>query len=95
VFGRPDLENGIFNVRIDGVQVGQVDGHYGSVDNDALNGYGLFQAKVASGTHTIQLVNTGDLDSAVNDTFMPMSISTTRPMLPWKCGISAISLVGV
>jgi hypothetical protein len=74
VYGRPDLENGIFNVLIDGTQVGQVDGHYGAVDDDALNGYGLFQAKVPPGTHTIQLVNTGTLDSAARDTFIQIDM---------------------
>ena len=79
VFGRPDLENGIFNVLIDGTQVGQVDGHYGAVNDDALNGYGLFQAKVASGTHTIQLVNTGTLDSAATDTFIQIDMFVAFP----------------
>lgn len=79
VYGRPDLENGIFNVLIDGTQVGQVDGHYSTVDNDALNGYGLFQAKVASGTHTIQLINTGTLDSAATNTFIQIDMFVAFP----------------
>jgi hypothetical protein len=66
VYGRPDAENGIFAVLIDGTQVAQVDGHFGSVNNDALNGYGLFQAKVAPGTHTIQLINTGNTTSSIS-----------------------------
>jgi hypothetical protein len=66
VYGRPDAENGIFDVVIDGILVGEVDEHFGSVDNDALNGYGLFQAKVAPGTHTIQLVNTGNTTSSIS-----------------------------
>ena len=74
VFGRPDLENGIFNVFIDGTQVGRVDGHYGSEDNDALNGYGLFQAKVAPGRHTIRLINTGTRDSVATDTFIQIDM---------------------
>jgi hypothetical protein len=74
VFGRPDLENGIFNVLIDGTQVGRVDGHYGSEDNDALNGYGLFQAKVAPGRHTIRLINTGTRDSVATDTFIQIDM---------------------
>jgi hypothetical protein len=74
VYGRPDLEDGIFNVLIDGTQVGQVDGHYSTVDDDALNGYGLFQAKVAPGTHTIQLVNTGTRDSAATNTFIQIDM---------------------
>jgi hypothetical protein len=74
VYGRPDLEDGIFNVLIDGTPVGQVDGHYSTVDDDALNGYGLFQAKVAPGTHTIQLVNTGTRDSAATDTVIQIDM---------------------
>jgi hypothetical protein len=74
VFGRPDAEDGIFNVLIDGTQVGQVDGHYGTKDNDSLNGYGLFQAKVAPGTHTIQLVNTGTLDWAARNSFIQIDM---------------------
>jgi hypothetical protein len=34
--------------------------------SDALNGYGLFQAKVAPGTHTIQLINTGNTTSSIS-----------------------------
>ena len=79
VYGRPDLEDGIFNVLIDGAQLGQVDGHFGSVNNDVLNGYGLFQAKVAPGTHTIQLVNTGTADSAATDTFIQIDMFVAFP----------------
>jgi hypothetical protein len=79
VYGRPDAENGIFNVLIDGTQVGQVDEHYGTVDNDALNGYGLFQAKVAPGTHTIQLVNTGTPDSAATNTYIQIDMFVAFP----------------
>jgi hypothetical protein len=79
VYGRPDAENGIFNVLIDGTQVGQVDEHYGTVDNDALNGYGLFQAKVAPGTHTIQLVNTGTRDSAATNTYIQTDMFVAFP----------------
>jgi len=79
VYGRPDLEDGIFQVLIDGGPVGQFDGHFGSVDNDALNGYGLFQAKVAPGTHTIQLVNTGTADSAASDTFTQIDMFVAFP----------------
>ena len=65
VYGRPDAENGIFNVLIDGTLIEQVDGHYGALDIDQLNGYGFFQAKVAPGTHTIQVVNTGNTTSSI------------------------------
>jgi hypothetical protein len=79
VYGRPDAENGIFNVLIDGTPVGQVDGHYSTVDDDALNGYGLFQAKVAPGTHTIQLVNTGTPDSAATNTYIQIDMFVAFP----------------
>jgi hypothetical protein len=67
VFGRADLENGIFNVLIDGNQVGQVDGHFGDVNNDALNAYCLFTWKGAPGDHTIELVVTGTEDASASD----------------------------
>jgi hypothetical protein len=70
VYGRPDLEDGIFNVLIDGTQVGQVDGHFGAVDNDALNAYCLFTWKGAAGTHTITLVVTGTMDAQARDAFL-------------------------
>lgn len=79
VFGRPDAEDGIFKVLIDGTEVGQVDGHYGAPDIDQLNGYGLFQAKVAPGTHTIQLVNTGMGDSAALGTFTQIDMFVAFP----------------
>jgi hypothetical protein len=79
VYGRPDLQDGIFNVLIDGTQVGQIDEHYGRVDDDALNGYGLFQAKVAPGKHTIKLVNTGTLDSAAIDTYIQIDMFVAFP----------------
>jgi hypothetical protein len=79
VYGRPDLENGIFNVLIDGTRVAQIDGHFGPADDDALNGYGFFQAKVAPGTHTIKLLNTGTRDSAASDTFMQIDMFAAFP----------------
>jgi len=79
VFGRPDAEDGIFNVLIDGTQVGQVDGHYGAPDIDQLNGYGLFQAKVAPGTHSIQIVNTGMGDPAALGTFTQIDMFVAFP----------------
>jgi hypothetical protein len=30
------------------------------IDDDALNGYGLFQAKIAPTNHTLQVVNASD-----------------------------------
>jgi hypothetical protein len=79
VFGRPDAEDGIFQVFLDGTQVGQVDGHYGAPDIDQLNGYGLFQAKVAAGTHTIQLVNTGMGDPAALGTYTQIDMFVAFP----------------
>jgi hypothetical protein len=70
MFGRPDLEDAIFNVLIDGAQIATVDGHFGNVDNDALNAYPLFIAQVTPGTHTIQLVNTGKKDSAASNSYL-------------------------
>jgi hypothetical protein len=74
VWGRPNLQNGIFNVLIDGTEVEQIDGHFGTQDIDLLNGYPFFQAKVAPGTHTIQIVNTGTRDSAAIDTFVQIDM---------------------
>ena len=74
VFGRPNLENGIFKVLIDGTQYAIIDGHFGTVDIDELNGYPFFQAKVASGTHTITIVNTGTRDSAATNTFVQIDM---------------------
>jgi hypothetical protein len=79
VFGRPNAENGIFNVFIDGNQVGQVDSHFGASDIDQLNGYGFFQAKVAAGTHTITLVNTGMGDPAAIGTFIQIDMFVAFP----------------
>ena len=79
VFGRPNAENGIFNVFIDGTRVGQVDSHFGTPDIDQLNGYGFFQAKVASGTHTITLVNTGMRDPAAIGTFIQIDMFVAFP----------------
>ena len=70
VYGRPDLEDGIFNVLIDGTQVGQVDGHFGSVNDDALNAYCLFTWKGAAGNHTIELVVTGTMDAQATNLFL-------------------------
>lgn len=59
VFGRPDFEDDVFYVVIDGQVVAQIDAQYGTVDDDAHAGYGLYQAKLDPGTHTIQLINSG------------------------------------
>ncbi len=59
VYGRPDLENGYFQVYIDGNYVTSVDGHFGNADDDALNAVLLYARKLTSGPHTIQLVVAG------------------------------------
>lgn len=70
VYGRPDVEDGIFNVLIDGQQVGQVDSHWGTVDDDALNSYPFFVWKGAPGSHTVELVGTGTKDGAATNTYL-------------------------
>jgi hypothetical protein len=61
VFGRPDSENGPFSVSIDGNYVGSVNGTFGTVDDDTLNGALLaVVAGLGSGQHTINLVNTAN-----------------------------------
>lgn len=64
LFGRPDTGDGLFDVYIDGTRVAQnVDGHYGTVDNDALTAYMLWAAKLSSnGPHTIKIVVDGTED---------------------------------
>jgi hypothetical protein len=59
VFGRPDEENGPFSVSIDGDYVESVNGTFGTVDDDTLNGaLMVVVAGLGSGQHTITLVNT-------------------------------------
>lgn len=64
LFGRPDTGDGLFDVYIDGKRVAQnVDGHYGTVDNDALTAYMLWAAKLSSdGPHRIKIVVDGTED---------------------------------
>ena len=65
VFGRPDTGDGLFDIYIDGTRVAQnVDGHYGTVDDDALTAYMLWAARLSSnGPHTIKIVVDGTEDS--------------------------------
>jgi hypothetical protein len=81
VFGRPDLEDGYFNVYIDGNWVTQIDGHYPSitVDNDLLCGIAMYQAKVGYGTHTITIVNTGTRDPNAAGTFTQIDLFVAFP----------------
>jgi hypothetical protein len=61
VFGRPDSENGPFSVLIDGKNVESVNGTFGTVDDDTLNGALIaVVAGLGSGQHTITLVNTAN-----------------------------------
>ena len=61
IFGRPDTGNGIYNVFIDGSQVGTVDGWcHCSSDDDGITAVMLYAQKLSSGgQHTIKIVNTG------------------------------------
>jgi hypothetical protein len=58
-WGRPDLENGVMNVYLDGSLVKQTSTRYGGVDNDSNNSTLLFAAKVSSAEHTIKLSPAG------------------------------------
>ncbi len=61
VFGRPDSENGPFSVYIDGKYVESVNGTFGTVDDDTLNGaLMVVVAGLSNGQHTINLVNTAN-----------------------------------
>jgi hypothetical protein len=61
VFGRPDSENGPFSVSIDGKYVESVNGTFGTVDDDTLNGaLMVVVAGLGGGQHTITLVNTAN-----------------------------------
>jgi hypothetical protein len=61
VFGRPDSENGPFSVYIDGKYVESVNGTFGTVDDDTLNGaLMVVVAGLGGGQHTINLVNTAN-----------------------------------
>ena len=72
VFGRPDYENGYMDVYIDSssTPVASVNGHFGMVDDDALNSYMLFAKKLPAGTHTIKLVVAGKHDSTARDNYV-------------------------
>jgi hypothetical protein len=72
VFGRPDYENGFMDVYIDTnpKPVASVNGHWGSVDDDSLNSYMLFAAKLAPGAHTIKVAVAGRHDPTARDNFV-------------------------
>jgi hypothetical protein len=59
VFGRPDEENGLFAVYMDGKYLETINEKFGTVDDDALNGALIaVVAGLGGGEHTITLVNT-------------------------------------
>jgi hypothetical protein len=72
VFGRPDYEDGYMDVYIDtdSNPVASVNGHWGSIDDDALNSYMLFARKLTPGQHTIKLVVAGRHDSGARDNYV-------------------------
>jgi hypothetical protein len=59
VFGRPDFEDGVMNVSVDGEPPVQVSMRAGSVDNDTYNYMVVFAKKLTSGSHTIRLSPAG------------------------------------
>jgi hypothetical protein len=71
VFGRPDLEDGYMTVYVDNNYVATIDGHFGTVDDDAVNSYMLFAGKLSSGgLHTITLVATGTHSPGATDNYI-------------------------
>ena len=65
VYGRPDQEDGSYTVTIDGRNRGTFNAQWGSVDNDALNAYLLFAAKLPDGPHTITISTNNDPNSRI------------------------------
>jgi hypothetical protein len=65
VYGRPDQEDGLYTVTIDGRNRGTFNAEWGSVDNDALNAYMLFAAKLPDGPHTITIATNNNPDSRI------------------------------
>jgi hypothetical protein len=59
VYGRPDFEDGVMNVSIDGGAPVQFSMRAGSVDNDTYNNMLVFARKLTSGSHTIKLSPAG------------------------------------
>jgi hypothetical protein len=58
-WGRPDVEDGVMNVYLDGALVKTTSLRYGNVDNDANNSVLIFAAKVSTAPHTITLSPAG------------------------------------
>ena len=70
VFGRPDEENGPFAVYIDGKYLETVNGTFGTVDADTLNGaLMVVVAGLGGGQHTITLINTANGKAVQIDEF--------------------------
>jgi hypothetical protein len=59
VYGRPDFEDGVMNVSIDGGGQVQISMRAGYVDNDTYNYMVVFARKLTSGSHTITLSPAG------------------------------------
>ena len=73
IFGRPDLENGYFQVCIDGKAVTTIDGHFGNLDDDSLNSVMLFALKLSSsGPHTIKVVVSGTHDPEATNSYVQL-----------------------
>jgi hypothetical protein len=69
VVGRPDAENGWFSVSIDGVNVGNVDGNFGTIDDDTLSAVLMFAKQVSAGQHTLTITVLAEQDhQALGDT---------------------------
>ena len=70
VFGRPDEENGPCAVYIDRKYLETINGRFGTVDDDTLNGaLMVVVAGLGGGQHTITLVNTGNGEAVQMDEF--------------------------
>ena len=65
VYGRPDQEDGEYTVTIDGRNMGTFSAQWGAADDDALNSYLLFAAKLLDGPHTITICTKNDVNSRV------------------------------
>jgi hypothetical protein len=60
IYGRPDAENGFFQVSIDGSRYSPVDENYGNIDDDSNNAVLIFSASLAnSGKHSLTITNLG------------------------------------
>jgi hypothetical protein len=65
VYGRPDQEDGAYTVTIDRQNMGTFSAQWGTADDDALNSYLLFVAKLLDGQHTITISTNNDVNSRI------------------------------